>query len=134
MRSSWPAPRGANRPGRSVPPTSSASNPVPILRSTREALGDRPLIPAEGPQTAHSCSAPRGEEHGNEYDRDRTHRHPFDASLRDGEQRLPAHGQGDGLAGDRKSTRLNSSHVSISYAVFCLKKKRTDHVSWVQLI
>src|SRR5437868_10593662 len=27
--------------------------------------------------------------------------------------------------GDRKSTRLNSSHVSISYAVFCLKKKMT---------
>src|SRR5690606_40909852 len=28
--------------------------------------------------------------------------------------------------GDRKSTRLNSSHVKISYAVFCLKKKNTD--------
>src|SRR5689334_24420294 len=28
-------------------------------------------------------------------------------------------------AGDRKSTRLNSSHSSISYAVFCLKKKKT---------
>src|SRR5699024_11631966 len=27
---------------------------------------------------------------------------------------------------DRKSTRLNSSHVSISYAVFCLKKKNSD--------
>src|SRR5699024_1314431 len=27
------------------------------------------------------------------------------------------------IGGDRKSTRLNSSHVSISYAVFCLKKK-----------
>src|SRR5699024_11641302 len=27
---------------------------------------------------------------------------------------------------DRKSTRLNSSHVSISYAVFCLKKKRKN--------
>src|SRR3989442_6022198 len=27
---------------------------------------------------------------------------------------------------DRKSTRLNSSHVRISYAVFCLKKKKTD--------
>src|SRR5699024_12639183 len=27
---------------------------------------------------------------------------------------------------DRKSTRLNSSHVSISYAVFCLKKKKQD--------
>src|SRR4051812_49988675 len=26
---------------------------------------------------------------------------------------------------DRKSTRLNSSHMSISYAVFCLKKKKT---------
>src|SRR5689334_24480364 len=29
-----------------------------------------------------------------------------------------------GLALDRKSTRLNSSHSSISYAVFCLKKKK----------
>src|SRR2546426_6705444 len=28
--------------------------------------------------------------------------------------------------GDRKSTRLNSSHLVISYAVFCLKKKRTN--------
>src|SRR5690606_15386991 len=28
------------------------------------------------------------------------------------------------VAGDRKSTRLNSSHVKISYAVFCLKKKK----------
>src|SRR5207245_11347889 len=28
---------------------------------------------------------------------------------------------------DRKITRLNSSHGSISYAVFCLKKKKTDH-------
>src|SRR3712207_8622885 len=29
---------------------------------------------------------------------------------------------------DRKSTRLNSSHANISYAVFCLKKKKTTHV------
>src|SRR2546422_4951548 len=29
--------------------------------------------------------------------------------------------------GDRKSTRLNSSHGYISYAVFCLKKKKTKH-------
>src|SRR6267143_2316271 len=29
--------------------------------------------------------------------------------------------------GDRKSTRLNSSHSSISYAVFCLKKKKTKY-------
>src|SRR5437773_9780866 len=34
----------------------------------------------------------------------------------------------DGLllcSGDRKSTRLNSSHITISYAVFCLKKKKS---------
>src|SRR2546429_6477583 len=31
------------------------------------------------------------------------------------------------LLGDRKSTRLNSSHGYISYAVFCLKKKKNTH-------
>src|SRR5690625_5494821 len=31
---------------------------------------------------------------------------------------------------DRKSTRLNSSHVAISYAVFCLKKKTAQHEVW----
>src|SRR3712207_8990586 len=30
---------------------------------------------------------------------------------------------------DRKSTRLNSSHANISYAVFCLKKKKTSLIS-----
>src|SRR5690606_41757889 len=35
--------------------------------------------------------------------------------------------QADGAA-DRKSTRLNSSHVKISYAVFCLKKKNKKNV------
>src|SRR3712207_8292421 len=30
--------------------------------------------------------------------------------------------------GDRKSTRLNSSHANISYAVFCLKKKKTKTI------
>src|SRR2546430_12620567 len=33
------------------------------------------------------------------------------------------------LQGDRKSTRLNSSHSQISYAVFCLKKKKHDLMS-----
>src|SRR5947199_4830240 len=32
-----------------------------------------------------------------------------------------------GNAGDRKSTRLNSSHLGISYAVFCLKKKKENN-------
>src|SRR3989442_6345394 len=35
--------------------------------------------------------------------------------------------RGRGTRRDRKSTRLNSSHVRISYAVFCLKKKNLDH-------
>src|SRR5438067_6015357 len=34
---------------------------------------------------------------------------------------------GCGARRDRKSTRLNSSHVSISYAVFCLKKKKIKY-------
>src|SRR5256885_11270950 len=32
--------------------------------------------------------------------------------------------------GDRKSTRLNSSHLVISYAVFCLKKKKDSITKW----
>src|SRR5256885_364994 len=35
-------------------------------------------------------------------------------------------GRGYMVKGDRKSTRLNSSHLVISYAVFCLKKKKTQ--------
>src|SRR3712207_8904621 len=34
--------------------------------------------------------------------------------------------RGAGVGQDRKSTRLNSSHANISYAVFCLKKKNTE--------
>src|SRR3712207_8599079 len=39
-------------------------------------------------------------------------------------------GRGAG-AGDRKSTRLNSSHANISYAVFCLKKKKLSYPTHV---
>src|SRR5260221_8073178 len=48
------------------------------------------------------------------------HRHRLLLAVRN---RLDAAG-GD-AAGDRKSTRLNSSHTVISYAVFCLKKKKS---------
>src|SRR2546430_2936237 len=41
-----------------------------------------------------------------------------------GLQRMRAHDPGD-----RKSTRLNSSHSQISYAVFCLKKKKKKHAT-----
>src|SRR5438045_8026860 len=36
--------------------------------------------------------------------------------------------RGAGGQGDRKSTRLNSSHLGISYAVFCLKKKKKKKI------
>src|SRR2546427_5958190 len=40
--------------------------------------------------------------------------------------RTPRHLKTIIYGGDRKSTRLNSSHSQISYAVFCLKKKKTE--------
>src|SRR3712207_7629818 len=43
----------------------------------------------------------------------------------------------DAMAGrrlDRKSTRLNSSHANISYAVFCLKKKKNIHNNTVLIV
>src|SRR5258705_2615059 len=39
----------------------------------------------------------------------------------------PGRSRGLRLGLDRKSTRLNSSHLGISYAVFCLKKKKNKH-------
>src|SRR3712207_7742276 len=69
----------------------------------------------------------------------RSHRGPRGRRLADAARRdravHPHHGlEGRGLrtrvrrahGGDRKSTRLNSSHANISYAVFCLKKKNNQ--------
>src|SRR5688572_31418680 len=55
------------------------------------------------------------------------------AAQRQQESRRPAGHAACGIGpaqreGDRKSTRLNSSHSQISYAVFCLKKKRIPHM------
>src|SRR3712207_7726760 len=58
-------------------------------------------------------AAERGRDHGQAPDRRRRGRR-----VRGGGRR----GQGGRV--DRKSTRLNSSHANISYAVFCLKKKK----------
>src|SRR2546430_10485824 len=41
--------------------------------------------------------------------------------------RVSAQATSGSITGDRKSTRLNSSHSQISYAVFCLKKKTSEH-------
>src|SRR5256885_11806671 len=50
-----------------------------------------------------------------------THRVPFALAA------LRPLGRNSRSGEDRKSTRLNSSHLVISYAVFCLKKKKTQH-------
>src|SRR2546426_6760323 len=62
--------------------------------------------------------------------RSRNHPAPYGESRLATE--LPQHARtgldiaGDPAISDRKSTRLNSSHLVISYAVFCLKKKNTQ--------
>src|SRR3712207_7537760 len=54
------------------------------------------------------------------------HRHYHDLERRLASDHQPQQGP-PGLPGDRKSTRLNSSHANISYAVFCLKKKKMNN-------
>src|SRR3712207_9025146 len=49
-----------------------------------------------------------------------------DAKLVVGGPRVPVGAYPRQVVRDRKSTRLKSSHVNISYAVFCLKKKKTN--------
>src|SRR5260221_7294843 len=55
---------------------------------------------------------------------------PGDLQLRLLRAQLPGPADGRAAGRDRKSTRLNSSHTVISYAVFCLKKKK--HTSELQ--
>src|SRR5260221_8989329 len=52
------------------------------------------------------------------------HRHRWSPRHRSGDQRTAGGQRRGGAHLDRKSTRLNSSHTVISYAVFCLKKKK----------
>src|SRR3712207_8849463 len=53
------------------------------------------------------------------------HRAAVGAQVHLGRHRRAAHTEVRALDVDRKSTRLNSSHANISYAVFCLKKKNS---------
>src|SRR3989442_2871804 len=64
--------------------------------------------------------------------RSRTYPYAIVKVGRSGSGRLREPGDQGCPAGDRKSTRLNSSHVRISYAVFCLKKKKEGQVSLAQ--
>src|SRR3712207_7052813 len=83
--------------------TLSLHDALPICRG--RALPRRPRL---HPQAAHGLR--RGHAAGSSR---------RDAALADAARLRP-----EGRARDRKSTRLNSSHANISYAVFCLKKKK----------
>src|SRR5690606_40007649 len=80
-------------------------------------LGDAAAVPV-----AHQRGAPaQGEDaRGDQPDQEDEGLAPVPAHGRTGAALVAAGGGGS----DRKSTRLNSSHVKISYAVFCLKKKK----------
>src|SRR3712207_8319085 len=65
----------------------------------------------------------------------------IEGALLEAQLRQQSLGIGQGIAGDhdidvaeqdRKSTRLNSSHANISYAVFCLKKKKISNNTRIQ--
>src|SRR5690606_39824788 len=74
---------------------------------------------------ARQAAESRGEEFDEDADAQRTAE--LVSMMEETEQALYSTGRvrDDGLI-DRKSTRLNSSHVKISYAVFCLKKKKQE--------
>src|SRR3712207_7581886 len=59
-------------------------------------------------------------------------RHWWDGAGLDADEPRAAPGGADHPA-DRKSTRLNSSHANISYAVFCLKKKNKTYTTYFSL-
>src|SRR5690606_39527612 len=96
-------PRGGHRPRHPVPTrrSSDLSGKFETGRTTRDT--DFRAGASTDPSAVHALQCSRDPEGGPAHE----------ATLRV-----------SGTLEDRKSTRLNSSHVKISYAVFCLKKKR----------
>src|SRR3712207_7185798 len=88
------------------PPRSTLFPYTTLFRSGAVGGGDR-VVPEHGDRAA-------GDEGGGRHRR----RLPGEHHGRVGDERRPGR--------DRKSTRLNSSHANISYAVFCLKKKKEN--------
>src|SRR5258707_9661756 len=86
-----------------------------IRRPPRSTLFPSTTLFRSGPPAIQTAEATDQSRHLDE-DKEDVHQRP----RRDGGHDRDALGAG----GDRKSTRLNSSHANISYAVFCLKNKR----------
>src|SRR5207244_11959616 len=109
-------------------PTPPTTAPASLLRSLCSSFPLRhpPTSPLFPYTTLFRSRSPRGDP-----PRAPPPRRPPLSPLRASRAPLPAAPRGarpDGrLTGDRKSTRLNSSHQIISYAVFCLKKKKQAH-------
>src|SRR3712207_8402603 len=91
-------------------PPRSSPFPYPTLFRSRGALG--------GGTHPGRCGGAAGRHGGG-----RARPHPAAAQLHAAEGREPHERR------DRKSTRLNSSHANISYAVFCLKKKKKQDLT-----
>src|SRR5258708_17942171 len=95
------------------PPRSTLFPYTTLFRSSLEASSDREIharLAALALELRSSFAADAADLRG-------LHGRGLIRSLREDDRACP------GLDGDRKSTRLNSSHQIISYAVFCLKKK-----------
>src|SRR3712207_8109441 len=92
------------------PPRSTLFPYTTLFRSVVVGIGQQLAIVRELP-----VDQPRGERHAPRLEDDLVRPHGGDEGI----GRRLAHDPGE----DRKSTRLNSSHANISYAVFCLKKK-----------
>src|SRR3712207_8431885 len=94
------------------PPRSTLFPYTTLFRSARDPLGIRPLVLGELDGryilTSETCAL---DIIGARFIRD----------IENGELVVISD---EGIESDRKSTRLNSSHANISYAVFCLKKKK----------
>src|SRR5437870_10000660 len=81
--------------------------------------------------TRRSSDLPEAGGRSGRYRNTHTHRHEAGIDRMRKPAKYSASNQfrrGESIHRDRKSTRLNSSHVAISYAVFCLKKKKDTKI------
>src|SRR2546427_7469332 len=92
------------------PPRSTLFPYTTLFRSTIAILAEYDALPSIGHACGHNVIATAGAGAG--------------AALAVALGKVPFAGR---VQVDRKSTRLNSSHSQISYAVFCLKKKKNTH-------
>src|SRR5690606_41320824 len=100
---------------------STATAPTAIYTlSLHDAL---PILRPGGTIAASRAASPGGDQ----ADQDGEHRADGEQQGRGAEQAAQQGPHRHGARSDRKSTRLNSSHVKISYAVFCLKKKKKSN-------